>query len=354
MADKEFEEEAVEARKWLLGMLDCHDKMLDREHQMRMFRSAVEKHMDGRRSDWSKKEQLYMALTEYELTTPEERLRSAFVVVLHLNLTKSLQDVSTLVAIRTERLERASTREAELLDVHENIFEKAHSIKVDHFACAIPLSLLTATANASVIDDNAGCCPICQNSYTALSAFGEGVELTPESGTDAKPPEVAFRIEDLLADFPVRIKHCGHIVGKACLEQWMATPKIEEAKYPHRTCPLCRIKIEGIKSPEMPQALLNQLKTDRGALETVRELVYGYGMELRECLDTMVACMSEEIACRELLAKIGGKDKDREEKVLRDRLHELRKEKWAWGFRGDGVWRQLRDEWMNSGVVRKE
>jgi hypothetical protein len=172
-----------------------------------------------------------------------------------------------------------------------------------------------------------------------------------EPGGSLQTTSEAFQIEDLLADFPVRIKQCGHIVGKACLERWMITPKIDEAKYPYRTCPLCRTKIEGVKTPKVPQTLLKHLRADRRALETVHELVYGYDIELNECLDLVVACMSEDIACKELLAEVVG-GYDREEKYLSDKLAELRKETWAWGFRGHSVWAKLRDEWMNSGVVR--
>jgi hypothetical protein len=358
MTDKEVEEEAIAAGKWLFGMLDCHDRTLDREQQMRLFRAAVEKQMADQKERWTEMETLYMALTDYQLKSTEERLRAALGVVLLLNLAENLQDVSKLAAVRTDRIHRATTMDDELDDIRDTFVERTRSIRVDHFACAIPLSLLTTTANnVSVVDDNAGCCPICQNSYTALSTKppGESLQATSSEG---------FQVEDLLADFPVRIKHCGHIVGKACLERWMSTPKIDEAKYPHRTCPLCRVKIEGVKTPEVPQALLKHLREDRRALETVRELMYGYDIELSECLDLTVACMSEEIACKELLAELGrsktamgggvnGQLYVREEKVFSDKLAELRKEKWAWGFRGDGIWGQLRDEWMDSGVLRR-
>jgi hypothetical protein len=346
MSDKEVEEEAIAAGKLLFGMLNCHDRTLGREHQMRLFRFAVEKQMAGRKEHWTEMETLYMALTDPKLTSTEERLRAAFGVVLLLNLAESLRDVSKFAAVCTDRIERAINMDAELDEIRDQLVERTRSVKVDHFACAIPLSLLTTTANnVSVVDDNAGSCPICQNSYTALST-------EPEPGESLQATSEAFRIEDLLADFPVRIKHCGHIVGKACLERWLMTPKIDEAKYPYRTCPLCRTKIEGVKTPEVPQALLKHLRADRRALDTVRELMSGYDIELSECLDLVVACMSEDIACKELLAEIGA-GRDREEKVLSDKLAELRKEKWAWGFRGDGVWSKLRDEWMNSGVVRR-
>jgi hypothetical protein len=302
-------------------------------------------------------ETLYMALTDYNLATPGERLRSAFRVVLHLKFAERLRDISTLATVRTKRLQRATTLDAEMDEIRDRLVERMRLVKVDHFACAIPLTLLTATANnPSIVDDNAGCCGICKISYTALSAEPEpDDETTSSESLEASP--AALRIKELLADFPIRIKYCGHIVGKACLERWMATPKIDEAKYPHRTCPLCRVKIEGITAPEVPLALVKHLREDWRAMETVKELAYGYDIELRECLDMVVACMSDEIACKELLAEIRrtavGLAYARVEKVLHGKMSELEKEKWAWGFRGRGIWGTLRDEWMDSGVIRR-
>lgn len=341
LTDDEIVKSATHARIWLLGMLNCHDQVLSREHEMRMFRSAVEKEMAGKHSDWSEKERLYMALTDYSLATPEERLKSTIALVLRLNLAEKLKDVSKLATIQTDRIYHASRLDVDVDDTREQIVAKVRHIKVDHFACAIPLSSLTTDASTSVIDDNAGCCPICQNSYTDTASFP---------------------IEDLLADYPVRIKHCGHVVGKACLEQWMITPKIEAAKYPHRTCPLCRTKIEGVKAPTMPDALKQHVKFDRRAMETVRELVYGWDLELEECFEAIVACMSEEIACEEVLAEMArhksgendSKSDEGKKEVLDNKLNELKQNKRAWGFRGDGIWRGMRDEWMHSGVARKE
>jgi hypothetical protein len=332
MSHEEIQRQGDAAQKWLLDMLDCQDRVMTREYGLRMFRLAVEKQMNGRQHDWTHKERLFMALTDLNLASPEERLRAAFTVVLHLNYAESQQDVSQAIPKLTERLKHACELDAELFETREDIFERTQSISVDHFACAIPLSLLTVRANnASVVDDNAGCCPICQNSYTSLKDFS---------------------IEELLADYPVRIKHCGHIVGKACLERWMRTPKIDEAKYPHRTCPLCRVKIEGVEPPAVPRGLLKHYTTNRRALETVRELVYGYDMDRQDCNSAISACMSEEIACEELMSQVKRNDSgERDDRILKDKLLSLRKEKWAWGFRGDGVWAKLKDEWMNSGVM---
>lgn len=334
MSDGDIDQEAEAARLWLLGMLEYQDRAMSREHELRMFRSAVEKQENGRQEDWSDLERLYMTLTDSNLASPEARLRAAFMVVFHLNYAERQEHVSKTGAKLIERLQRSSGIDAELFETREGIFERTQSTNVDHFACAIPLSLLNDTANnASIVDDSAGCCPICQNPYTSL---------------------IDRPIEELLADYAVRIKHCGHIVGKACLEQWMRTPKIEEAKYPHRTCPLCRIKIEGVESPPVPTELLDHLKNNRRAMETVRALTYGYDMDPDERLSTISACMSEEIACTQLLSAIGWIEGEKKDVgVLEDKLASLEKERWAWGFRGDGIWAKLREEWMNSGVVRR-
>jgi hypothetical protein len=334
MKDAQVAREAVAARKWLLTVLGCQNKAMLRDQEMRMIKLAVGKQVNGRQGDWTEKERLYMALTDYKLSSSEHRLRAGFMVTLHRNLAERLQDVSRLFAVHNDRLQRRSDDDAGFLNTLAAIADKAVSITVDHFACTIPLAQLTATANdTAIVDDNAGCCPVCQNRYTALSEFG---------------------IDELLADYPVRIKHCGHVVGKSCLEQWMMTPKIEEAKYPHRTCPLCRVKVEGVKSPETPRGLRQHLKDDRRAMEALHELIYGFGVELEDCISAVVGCMSEEIACTELLAEVtrSGGDKKRYE-VLKDKLEDLRKEKRVWGFRGDGVWVTLRGEWMDSGVGRR-
>ena len=340
MVDEVVLREAAQARSWLFQILDCHDQLFRREHEMQIFRSAIEKEMADRSDEWSPMEKLYMALTNCALPSPKERLDAAFALVLHFNFAESLKAVSERAVTFTTQFQRATIIDTEALEIHEKIFNKARSLEVDHFACATPLSEIKKI-HASVIDDNAGCCPICQNSYTAMFDFS---------------------IVELMSDFPVRIKYCGHVVGKACLEQWMNTPKIEEAKYPHRTCPLCRVKIEDVEAPKMPARLLQHLKTNRRAIETLRELVYGWGLEPSECQDVVVRAMSEEIAIEQLLAEIAYQSLESgahgcfeiEEEFLKAKMEDMDKVKWVWGFKGNGVWKELRDEWMNSGAMQKE
>jgi hypothetical protein len=330
-SDIELGNEVDKARIWLLTTLAHQEKLLNREHQMRMFRRAVEKELGGAIAEWSDMEKLYMALTNLDIPDPALRLKQALIVVLHLNFAEHLREVSKLAAERGKAVERTANLDAEIAEMHELIIERSQHVKVDQFACAIPLSALQPRPD--VFDDNEGCCPICHNSFTDLS-------------TNA--------VQELLSDFPVRTKYCGHIVGKGCLERWMSTPKINELKYPHRTCPMCRVQIEGVPSPKAPDGLRKHLKTDRRAMETLRELVYGYDMEVDECLEVILAYMSEEIAVEQLMGIVAsekietGKMLAEEEMVLKQKMVELRKEKWAWGFRGDGVWKALRDEWMHN------
>jgi len=329
MSDEQVSQASEAARKWLFTILDYHGRSMERDQEMRMFRLAVEKEMEDRTGDWTDLEQLYMSLSSLELTSPEDRLKAGFMVVLHGNLSERLRDVSEAAAILTERLQYESNMGAETTAMLNRIAQRTESIKVDHFACAVPLSLLTTIAhNTSVVDDNAGCCPICQNSYTDLSEF---------------------TVEELLADYPVRIKYCDHIIGKACLEQWMVTPKIDEAKYPYRTCPLCRVDIEGIETPEALEVLRTHLLSQRRGGECLRRLVYDYGVQVEESVEAVAACISEEIACKELLAEVrrqGGNEM--QERALKARLEQLNKEKWMWGFKGDGSWKQVSEAWMNS------
>lgn len=339
LTDNEILATALRARNWLLGVLDCQNRVLGRDGEMRMFRCAIEKEINGQRTEWSEAERLYITLTDNELSSPEARLKAGFALVLQLNLAERLKDVSERACLKTDQIQRAAAMNIEVSRVRQTICEKAETVMVDHFACAIPLAYIESTAT-SVMGDYTGSCAICHNSYTAFSTFS---------------------IQELISDFPVRIKYCGHVIGKACLEQWMITPKIEEAKYPYRTCPLCRTKIEGLQAPMVPDQLIRHLETNRRAMETVRELVLDCDLELPECLEVVQSAMSEEIAAEQLLVEIARKRAEgeesglfeKEEAFLTGTLQELKKERWAWGFRGNGTWRNLRDEWMNSGVVRK-
>lgn len=335
MPDPDVEREAAQAQSWLTDVLTSHMKLLTREHGVRLFTSAIEKESTGAETQWTDMEKLYMTLTNPAVPQPEARLRLAFLMVLELNFATRLGHVRKLAIERCVLNQRTGNMGVDLDTIRQRIVEKTQSMQVDHFACAI--SIASLTVRTDVVDDNQGCCPVCQNSYTDLCTN---------------------TLQELLDDFPIRIKYCGHIIGKSCLEQWMSTPKINEARYPHRTCPLCRVKIEGVPAPTPPASLRQHIKTKRRAMETLRALEEGWDVEVDEALETITACMSEEIACEEmsrLLQKAkedGDWDNEVAEKMLEKKMAGLNEEKRAWGFRGDASWRPLRNEWMNSGDVR--
>jgi hypothetical protein len=284
-------------------------------------------------------EVVYMALTTPLFEDPQTRLNATFMQAIREGFAERLERVRILAAQRVEALDRIKARDAEALQVYVKIAKKAEIMTVDRFACAIHLSELKPRAD--IVDDNEGCCPICQNSYTVLS--------------------ITNNIQDILSDFPVRIKYCGHVVGRACLEQWMVTPKIDEARYPRRTCPTCRVEIEGVRPPTLPHGLESHVATtDRRAQDTLRELLHGYGLDTDECLESVLCCMSDEIAIEQVLGMIAeekmktGKTFDEEELMMIKKLEEIGKEKWVWGFKGDGVWKRLREEWMKSHDATKK
>jgi hypothetical protein len=335
--DEDILEGLERAQLWLGDLLASHVNLLKREHYMRMFRLATEKELAGLTEQWTHMEKVYMTLTCPTEADPVQRLRMTILLVLELNFAEQLAHVSKLAKQRAKDIQRIATLNQDANDIRSSIVDRTREIMVDHFACAIQLARLELRAD--IVDENEGCCPICQNSYT---------DLTTNTVTD------------LLADYPVRIKYCGHIIGKSCLEQWMSTPKIDEAKYPHRTCPLCRVKIEGVQAPPYPPSLKAHIKTNRVASETLRELAYGWDMEIEECMNTIATCMSEEIACEELLVVIKsmvGKTRwgyENDEKMLKEKMEKVKQERWVWGVAGDRAWRHIRDEWMDSGTVRND
>lgn len=342
-SDADVELGAKRAKSWLVNVMRSQTKLLSRQHGQRILNSAVEKELMGAKDCMSDMEKLYMVLASDDAPEPESRLRMAFLLVLQFNFAERLADIEKLATQRSAAITLAASMDAQVNTVRGNIVDRMRSIKVDHFACAIRLT--TLQRRLDIVDENEGCCPICQNSYSDLTLNAP---------------------QELLVDFPIRIQHCGHIIGKGCLEQWMSTPKIDQAKYPHRTCPMCRTKIEGVPGPTLPKDLQKHIQMDRRATETLKYLVDSEDVELEECLEAIVACMSDEIACEEVLGLIEeaketasasggtGLDYEDDENELKAKLDELKKEKRAWGFRADGVWMRLRNEWANGGVVRRE
>ncbi|KAL5117449.1 hypothetical protein ACEQ8H_004614 [Pleosporales sp. CAS-2024a] len=336
-SDEAILKELKQALYWLNDFIIGHGRIMQKEQFMRMFRSAIEKEMAGVTNKWTDMEKLYMMLTDPTRSNLLQNLHSTGLLVLELKLAEQLSHVNQLVKQRSLCVQNAKKLNDDADTIRALMASRTQNGGIGHFACAIPLASLRHRPD--IMDDNEGCCPICQNSYTDISSN---------------------LVQHLLADYPVRIKYCGHIMGKSCLERWMNIPKIDEAKYPHRTCPMCRVKIEGVKSPPYPDSLKKHVKTNGRAMQTLREFAYGWDMEPDDCLDLIVTSMSDEIAYEEFLVLFQNTpgmnqiNREKDIKDVKDKIHAVKLERQLWGLGGDRIWRQMRDEWAASGVVRDE
>lgn len=321
--------EIVQARTWLLQTVALQARHLPKANLIRIFRFALEKP----ESEWTDIDRLYMNLTDWELEDAEECLDYTFALVLHNQYAQKYAHVLTKLRERENHRIRLEKKREPLPQfpnheaICQRILSKIHSVKVDNFASAIPVSSII---NAPSDDERA--CPVCRNEYLDFATF---------------------EIEDLVADYPFKIKYCGHVIGKACLETWMDTPLADPAKYPWHTCPLCRTEIEGMEIRNPPAFIQDHVLDDPIALSLADDL----RLEDEECWDGIYRLISEEIVIEGLMDELQGRmsvegdDGDRLRKALtalRRRVEELQEEKTVWGFATKKAgWLKAKKEWTN-------
>ncbi|KAJ4346480.1 uncharacterized protein N0V89_010409 [Didymosphaeria variabile] len=323
-------QELEQARSWLLQIISLQARHLPKGNMSHLLGHAIEKPANVR----TDMERLYMALTGEEHGSVKESLKYAFSIVLHYRYAenhgytlKRLQEQDDR-RIRHEKKRGLPRRSEEA--IRNRIFLKLQSVEVNNFTCAVPISFF-----ANSTSEGSGACPVCRNEYLDFASFPA---------------------EDLISDYPVKIKYCGHIIGKSCLETWMETPLADPAKYPHRTCPLCRKAIEGVALPAPPQMIQQHVEENQKAIALADRI----GMEDEECWDALLGLMSEEILLKELETEVKsrmlvvGKDVEylkKAQMVLRSKLEELEEEKAVWGFgRIHQSWAQAKSEWANASV----
>lgn len=314
-----------------MQMVSLQAHHLTKERMTRLLRSAIEKAED----DWTDMERLYMALTDEEQGSAEERLDYAFALAVHHRW--AISHARTLQRLHghdrqkswfTHKINPETTRDE--LRLCKRIFNKIQAGKLDHFACAIPAATIN---NFSSDADRA--CPICRNEFLDL----------------ADP-----NIDDLISDYPVKIKYCGHIVGKSCLELWMNAPLANAAVHPHRTCPLCRQQIEFHEGRRyVPEFVQDHVDTSIDAIYLAGKLE----LDEEDSWDAILRLMSEEIVAEELLGEVerkienaSGEDERLSEAntVLEKTLKELEEERLMWGFDDPAEWAIGRKEWMDATI----
>ncbi|KAF2646748.1 hypothetical protein P280DRAFT_464928 [Massarina eburnea CBS 473.64] len=347
--------EFEKAREWLFGVVKMQEKVFEKADLYRLLRAGVEKEgtsgndeaasqgpgaAGGEEAESTRDlRKLYMRLTESDREDEaeddeewdfEDHLESAFILTLQDNYAEKYAAILQKLRERVGRRPNSSLSPTQR--ILRRMIEKTQSSKVDNIACAIPLTAIQAMSE----EDQS--CSICQNAYLDLHTFP---------------------IEDLIADYPVRIKYCGHIYGKQCLETWMETPLIDAAKYPFHTCPICRVQIEGRESCEKPKDLARHVHKDVAIKAVIKEA--DYEIDEYECMEGMLKCISDEIILAELSREVTGLEKGCKligtklkecKTVLEKRKRENDEEKKMWGFEGEEqrkIWSRIGEKWRECG-----
>ncbi|PVI04345.1 hypothetical protein DM02DRAFT_611601 [Periconia macrospinosa] len=328
--------ECDKAKRFLKDTIKLHEKTHDKPQMVRLFRSAIEKQMDDDKKSLTDMERLYMTLTDpdddpFEIEwDAEDHIDTAFALILHHNYADVYEDM-------LEKLRDVAGREANRSlspsqRIMRRIIEKARSTKIDTFACAAPLATIRK------LPEEEQSCPICRNGYL-----------------DTK----SFSIDALIADYPHRIIHCGHIIGKECLETWMRTPLPDPARYPQYTCPICRIPLKNDTSADLPSFLYEHISKN----ESVKKIKKKGDLRTKDIYGGILGCLSEEFALQELGDEIQRQwsddkilpdQKDDWNKTLLENIHKIRQEKTRWGFLGSGMeieWQRMGQVWMGSGTT---
>jgi hypothetical protein len=332
VSSQELIQSAQKARTWLLQIISTQSNY-DRSHFIRLFRSTLE--TDS--GQWTDLQHLYHTVTNPKIGDAAQRLRVAFAICLQGNFANkyALELSRSQQSVYLRGLPHSSYVTPAILSARHRLADKTESSKIDSFACAVPLFSIHASTCEAEKE-----CPICRESY---------LPFTDNS---------ISTINDLLADYPVRIKYCGHVVGKYCLEMWWGTPNKNLAKFPFKTCPLCRTKIsdrEG-EEPELSKEMMHRIRHSR----FVRQVRESTGMEEEDVVVGVKMGMSEGIAVLELveevkrvkrIGSVEGEVVKETEMALEGRLIEVRKEREVWRI-PDYLYDRARREWMEASLKR--
>jgi hypothetical protein len=324
-SSQELLQSADKARKWQHQIISFQSHY-DRAHFLRLFRTILEKEP----RQWTDLQQFYYALTNPKIGDAVQRLRVAFAICREGRFADkyALELCRAREAVHLKSLSHSSHVIPAILAARHKLADKAESSKIDSFTCAVSLSSIHSSACEAEKQ-----CPICRESF---------IDLTTNT------------IQDLLADYPVRIKYCGHVVGKSCLEMWWDTPNKDPARYPFKTCPLCRTNIsdpEG-EEPQLSEEIMHRIRHSR----FVSSVKATTGMENEDVVVGVKRGMNEEIALMELgneveRVKSMGSVVEEAEEVLKERLREIKAETEVWGI-SRYLWDKAREEWMETGVKK--
>ncbi|KAF2649139.1 hypothetical protein K491DRAFT_762601 [Lophiostoma macrostomum CBS 122681] len=310
---------AHQTREWLMRLVLVQERFGQR-YFMNLFRTTLTGNQD-----WNDMQKMYMVLTHPDLPNAMARLYCTFAMCLSLGIAEANPFALEMVERYVEREEATKAKSAnrsarDLASQRQKIVEKSRVSMIDAFASAVvPLQ---KTENE---------CGVCRESYV-----------------DSKN----YDLDSSLADYPVRIKYCGHVVGKGCLETWVRLGSMDPARYPYVTCPVCRTQITERRIPEICHGWLPLFAESTGLLN-MRRLT---GMRSEEMCKAIKMLINEEAAASQLLlattmpeTSVDEKKAAEAEAALREALLEIRGQKKVWGFT-DEAWATMQRAWLRSGV----
>lgn len=268
-----------------------------------------------------------MALANPDVSSTQDRFTNAVLSILDVMFRDRFNLVREQKAVIARRDAARKARDEQIPFVVERLVKKNKpgTRRVDEWLCAVPLSTF-ATPRPGVVDDNPGCCPICLDSY-----FDFSLRDLPQ----------------MLSHYPVRLVHCGHIMGRQCLLTWLSQPQLDPDRAQCRECPICRAKLDIASMPGTPESFTLHMK-QRRPTEMLNALRKKGDFSLGQCITFIMSTMNLELVVHEI-SQEANKQHRQDTYRLDNIKHCLAMEKWAWGFRGEALWHKIRGDWMGGG-----
>lgn len=324
-----------EAVDWVLVMLELSE-VAGWERLSNTFKEAVKKSTSTPQGVWDTEQHCMMTFANDDQPDVGLRFHAGIAWAMeHLFRERQILDQAVIAAEAEARELRAKERDREAHETRRLMVRDLRESLVDHFACSVPLSQVRSPGSQSPLTD---CCAICQESYTDFTV---------------RP------IATVHADYPVRIKFCGHVFGRSCLEKWLRTKNRNTARFPNQSCPICRTEIEGVRPPPLPESARRHFFTQRRGLEAMKLFTAVHGKRQEDVMTMLLRAFSKDVAAEELIGELQRQRAERGEALASEDEqsffagHVIQRDRvqWAMGFRGHRDWDRVRDDWVASGVV---
>jgi hypothetical protein len=322
------------AREWLLKKIEWQAYITPEDDTMTMIREAIQKGPHA----WDADERFYMTLTDPAESNALKRLKHALLLVLQHKYAVRFQE--TLGKLETEAFEVSlkaigdSKTQWDLVteeDVNQwgtltRMLGRGELCYSDKVACPVRLSYFET-------HDVEKKCSVCLADFADITIDNE--------------------IEAVCNDYPVKLKGCGHIIGKNCLHEWLRVAYLAPDAYHgdnHRfNCPLCRRPVSFWSTTDIPIFMRKHIGHGIGSLKAQK-----WRMRVNQCQASIRALMNAEIILEELNRLVDHDIVCNSRVAAMDarkaflKMHEdrVKDEKLMWGFGGqERLWKSSLNLW---------